>query len=142
MNKLRALVLTGLLALAAPSAYAIPFGVDIVGGAGTWNLNGPTNLSDSWASSIWNPRYSEDFDIEAGTYTWNISVSGLLAAVWFLTLDGDLIYLNGVLGEGFKKFTIRDDYTFETNVPEPATLSLLGLALAGLGFSLRRRVRA
>ena len=137
MNKLRALALTGLLALTAPSAYAIPFGVDILGGAGTWTLSGPTDLSDNWFAA-----YSQDFDIDPGTYTWNISGVGIIAAVWFLNLDGDVIYANGEFGNGFKKFRIRDDYTFETNVPEPATLSLLGLALAGLGFSLRRRVRA
>lgn len=136
MNKLRALALTGLLALAAPSAYAIPFGVDIAGiGSGSWSLSGPTDLSDTWALA-----YSEEFDIDPGTYTWNITGEGVIFAVWFLSLDGELIYANG--DAGFRKFRIRDDHTFETNVPEPATLSLLGLALAGLGFSLRRRVRA
>jgi hypothetical protein len=138
MNKLRALALTGLLALAAPSAYAIPFGVDILGGSGSWTLSGPTDLSDNW-----NVLYSQNFDIDPGTYTWNISGSGYVLAVWLLTLDGEVIYANGEVGETWwKKFRIRDDYTFDTNVPEPATLSLLGLALAGLGFSLRRRIRA
>jgi hypothetical protein len=136
MNKLRALALTGLLALAAPSAYAIPFGVDILGGGGgSWSLNGPTDLSDTWAIA-----YSEDFDIDPGTYTWNISGLAAGFAVWSLTLNDQLIYTGGDLGFVFR---IRDDYSFEaiggTNVPEPATMSLLGLALAGLGFSLRRR---
>jgi hypothetical protein len=140
MNKLRALALTGLLALAAPSAYAIPFGVDILGGTGSWSLTGgPTQLSDSWFAV-----YSEDFDIDPGTYTWNISGTGFLFAGWSLSLDDDTIYTGHRAGFLFR---IRDDYSFEaigeTNVPEPATMSLLGLALAGLGFSLRRRrVRA
>jgi hypothetical protein len=137
MNKLRALALTGLLALAAPSAYAIPFGVDILGGAGSWSLSGPTDLNDNWFGA-----YSGDFDIDPGTYTWNITGTGYILAVWLLTLDGDVIYANAQTGSIFRTFRIRDDYTFATNVPEPATLSLLGLALAGLGFSLRRRVRA
>src|SRR5688572_32285906 len=106
MNKLRALALTGLLALAAPSAYAIPFGVDILSiglAGGSWSLSGPTDLSDDWFVA-----YSNDFEIDPGSYTWNISGGGIGFAGWRLTLDGETIY-SGHTHNLF--FRIRDDYS-------------------------------
>lgn len=137
MNKIRALALTGLLAVAAPSAYAIPFGVDIVGlGGGSWNLDGPTDLTRNWSAAPFAP-YSADFDIAAGDYSWSINGLGVLGASWSLSLNNEVVYSGSDHGLVFK---IRDNYQFEA-VPEPATLGLFGLGLLAAGFAARRRAQ-
>ena len=134
MDKFRAFVLAGFLALAAPSAFAIPFSVEILGGTGSWELDGPSSVTDSWFA-----YYNNEFDIAPGVYSWNISGVGAGFAGWSLFLNDDWIYSGYDAGFIFR---IRDDYSFEAiaqvQVPEPATLSLLGIALGVLGFSIRR----
>jgi hypothetical protein len=47
--------------------------------------------------------------------------------------------LAGVNPGGLNRFTLRQSPILEGAVPEPATLGLIGVALAAMGFRLRRR---
>ena len=78
---LGALLVTGWLALTANSAWAIPFTVQIdatlLGGiGGTWELDGPTDLSDGWFAAL-GSTYSRSYDIAPGDYEFEIGGLGI-----------------------------------------------------------------
>jgi hypothetical protein len=144
---LRSLALIASL-VAAPSAFAIPFSVNIssdffAGGEGTWSLSGPTSAAGSFDVNFLNP-YTANRDISAGSYTWSIGGDGggLGSVYWRIYLAGSQIYAGG--DGGFLNFDIKDSTTFSvrppvSQVPEPTTLTLLGMGVLALGVSLRRK---
>jgi hypothetical protein len=144
----RNLALIGCL-VAAQSASAIPMKFEITSSAnaaaaGAWTLSGPTADGGLWAVGP-GGYFTDGADIGPGEYTW--SIQGLGGAwgygqiSWSLFLGTALLDTGSDSGDWIIK--VFDTSNFEVGranrVPEPGTLSLLGLGLVAVGFSVRRR---
>lgn len=138
--------------IAAQSASAIPLQIDITStanasAAGLWTLTGPTVDGGLWAVGP-GGSYSDTANVGTGDYTWTIAGAGVNlgddAGVisWTLSFAGSQIS-GSATGDWLIK--VLDQTKFEVgrpvSVPEPGTLSLLGLGLVGVALSVRRRGR-
>lgn len=143
MKFIARLALAACLALGANVASAIPLTVNVstlgAGSWGSWSLVGTTPDTRSWThiavgNSTWN------LNIAPGSYDWYIHGAGLTSLVsWRLSINGSVVD-SGHAG-GWLKYRFNEDHSFTvTRVPEPGTLALLGLGLAGLGLVRRRKV--
>lgn len=154
MKKALGLLVTGLMALAANNASAIPLQIDILSGGvavgGDWTLSGSASASDSWGGLVDLQLETWNLDIAAGNYSWQITGGGFLAGVaWNLSLNGASIFSGSAdsINDGFfGLFHVNEDHTFDAvpvQVSEPGILLLLGgglLAFATVGR--RKTVRA
>jgi len=92
--------------------------------------------------AVWNIFMDSDLSLSAGAFQWTGSSTAVSVAA-----QGLLNQVAGYSGEGYTRWTV---YQFESptyqnylsatyRVPEPATLGLLAIALAGVGVTARRR---
>ncbi len=112
---------------------------------------GASSLLLVWAGTTWTranaDAYRLIFNASGNLTGWGIEGVPLGGMTNFIFPDFDVNTLSGIPSS----FDFSYDYagrifdgtlqtaTVRTTVPEPATLALLGISLAGLGFSRRRR---
>ena len=115
--------------------------VDFYNGANTnFGVFGSNDLAAAFQLAVWEIVFDDNLDLSVGGFTGDTNTySG--------TAQGYLNAVAGYVGTGYTDWTVytltnashQDFVTARINVPEPGSLALAGLALAGLGFVSRRR---
>ena len=124
--------MTGLTPSPVYDSVDLNYSVNLGGGFGGVfcevysGLDGTGGTVNGCAKIDSNPLSYSDAAILDGIFSLNLVASGDITV--------DIPYVVGI------KNRVRTEILFGRSVPEPATLALLGLALAGLGISRRRKL--